>query len=104
MSEAQSPGNEWHPVDLDLGRHMELILSYTGKICSFCYLEITPAQLDDPDTIYREVASWVTGPKLQSPVLRSQTGRIAHADCVKKMVEGQAPDQDRIPGLEIESD
>ena len=72
----------------------------TSNPCSLCDREISAAELDDPEAVYREVTSWVHGPKLQGPVLREQTGRIAHADCIKKLIEGQAPDQDRIPGLE----
>ena len=68
--------------------------------CAMCSEEVTPEQVDDPMATYREVVSWVTGPKLQNPVLREQTGRIAHAECVKKMIEGQAPDQKPLPGLD----
>jgi len=69
--------------------------------CAFCHGDITADELDNPDLIYREVASWVTGPKLQSPVLREQTGRVAHVKCVHKVLEGVAPDQDDLPGLEL---
>lgn len=68
--------------------------------CYFCHGDFTAEELDNPDLTYREVSSWVTGPKLQSPVLREQTGRIAHVKCVHKIVEGVAPDQPDIPGLE----
>jgi hypothetical protein len=71
-----------------------------GRACLFCPDEFTAEELDDPDAIYREVAAWVHGPKLQSPVLRIQTGRIAHKRCIEKLLEGQAPDQQSIPGLE----
>ena len=74
--------------------------AYDGIICPMCGEALTAEQKDDPEAIYREVVSWVTGPKLQSPVLRGQTGRIAHAACVRKCVEGQAADQESIPGLE----
>lgn len=68
--------------------------------CPLCSLTIAPEQLDDPDAIYREVKSWVTGPKLQNPVLREQTGNVAHAVCIKKLLEGQAPDQKPLPGVD----
>lgn len=69
-------------------------------VCPFCGLKIAPEQLDDPNAIYREVKSWVTGPKLQHPVLREQTGNIAHAVCVQRLLEGQSPDQKPLPGLD----
>ena len=69
-------------------------------LCALCFGTIDPAQIDDPEAIYREVTSWVHGPKLQSPVLREQTGKLAHKDCIDKLLNGQAPDQERIPGLE----
>lgn len=68
------------------------IVPSTGTYCAFCGDAINK---DDPDT-YREVASWVHGPKLDSPVLRRQTGWFAHKDCVKKVLDGQAPDQEPI--------
>ena len=67
--------------------------------CAFCTRAITAAELDDPDATYREVRSWVTGPKSQSPVLREQTGYIAHVSCVMNQVAGQAADQETLPGL-----
>jgi len=70
------------------------------KSCDFCGVDLTAQELDDPDLNYREVHSWVTGRKSQSPVLRQQTGRLAHVACVKKLIDGEAPDQQAIPGLE----
>lgn len=64
------------------------------RTCSFCY---QPCNIDEVET-YREVASWVSGPKLDGPKLRHQTGRIAHQACVDRAVAGQAPDQ---PELEL---
>lgn len=75
-------------------------LGYEGIVCPMCFERLTPEVKDDPDAIYHEVVSWVTGPKLQSPVLRSQTGRIAHKTCIDKLLNGQSPDQEAIPGLE----
>lgn len=60
--------------------------------CFFCD---EPANLDDDQT-YREVLSWVNGPKLDGPKLREQTGRVAHKDCVDKIVKGQHPSQEGI--------
>jgi hypothetical protein len=62
--------------------------------CRFCGRDVDK---DDPDT-YRQVVSWVHGPKLDSPVLREQTGAFAHAKCIQRQFVGQAPDQ---PELEI---
>lgn len=69
--------------------------------CAFCHHPIAAVELDNPEAVYREVTSWVYGLKLQSPVLREQTGRLAHKTCIVKVLEGQAPDQDPIPGLEF---
>lgn len=71
-----------------------------GSVCPFCEQGINPTELDDPEVVYREVTSWVHGPKLQGPVLRTQTGRLAHEKCIKKLIEGQSPDQESLPGLE----
>lgn len=57
--------------------------------CAFC-----PEPLDADDvTVYHEVKSWVTGPKLDGPVLREQTGVLAHKSCIENLMHGQAPDQ-----------
>ncbi len=69
--------------------------------CIFCGEQLTAEELDNPDSIYREVTSWVTGPKLQNPVLRTQTGYIAHAACIHKLQDGEAPDQEPVPGIEF---
>jgi hypothetical protein len=76
-------------------------LAAEGQYCPMCWKDLTPEIKDDPDAIYHEVVSWVTGPKLQSPVLRGQTGRIAHKTCIDKVLNGQSPDQEAIPGLEL---
>jgi len=47
----------------------------------------------DDTTIYHEVKSWVTGPKLDGPVLRERTGSLAHKSCIANLMHGQAPDQ-----------
>lgn len=70
------------------------------RCCAACGERISASDLDDPDSIYVEVKSWVTGPKLQSPVLRERTGQLAHKDCIIKMLDGEAPDQQPIPGME----
>lgn len=71
-----------------------------SQACAFCGVAFTESEKDDPESTYREVTSWVHGPKLQSPVLRTQTGRLAHMVCVAKILNGQSPDQDSLPGLE----
>lgn len=60
--------------------------------CPFCQREVDP---DSPD-VYHEAVSWVTGPKLDHPVLRERTGKVAHKDCIEKLIDGQAPDQEPI--------
>jgi hypothetical protein len=55
--------------------------------CDFCD---QPVDTDDTDN-YVQVTSWVSGPKLDGPKLRLQTGRVAHKDCVDRVVAGQAP-------------
>ena len=72
-----------------------------GHYCTMCCRAFTPEEKDDPNGLYHEVVSWVTGPKLQSPVLRRQTMRLAHVTCVEKVLNGQSPDQETIPGLEL---
>lgn len=57
--------------------------------CAFCSEFVDP---ESPDT-YREVTSWVHGPKLDGPKLRDQTGRMAHKSCIDRLVSGQSPDQ-----------
>jgi hypothetical protein len=59
------------------------------KKCAFCPRPVN----EDDEFEYREVSSWVNGPKLDGPKLREQTGRVAHYDCVMNLVHGQAPDQ-----------
>lgn len=57
--------------------------------CFFCEIHV---DLDN-DENYREVMSWVNGPKLDGPVLRQQSGRVAHKKCIDNIVAGQAADQ-----------
>lgn len=57
--------------------------------CSFCE---QPVDIENENT-YREVSSWVNGPKLDGPKLREQTGRFAHPHCVENLVAGQSVDQ-----------
>lgn len=71
-----------------------------GLGCKFCFKSFTVEEIDNPELTYREVASWVTGPKSDSPVLRERTGRMAHKECVEKVVNGVAPDQEPLPGIE----
>jgi hypothetical protein len=59
--------------------------------CPHCGKEVNTDE--DPDSFYTEVVSWVTGPKLDHPIMREQTGRFAHKKCVENLQHGQAPDQ-----------
>lgn len=61
--------------------------------CAFCPNKI---EAGDESELFREVRSWVHGPKLDGPVLREQTGRVAHKACVEKLMDGQAPDQETL--------
>lgn len=69
------------------------------NICAFCF---DPVNTEDEEN-YREVSSWVNGPKLDGPKLREQTGRVAHKLCVEHLVAGQAPDQPELfdDGIEV---
>lgn len=60
--------------------------------CYFCGQQVA---IDSEET-YREVRSWVNGPKLDGPKLREQTGNMAHKHCVDNLVAGQAVDQDTL--------
>lgn len=109
MSEAQDAEELFVPAEkltgTDLANFLDdngevLAMSNDGRLCYYCIKPFTSEENDDPDATYRQVESWVTGPKAQSPVLREQTGRRAHKACIDKLIDGQAVDQDRIPGLE----
>lgn len=60
--------------------------------CDLCGEAIN---LDDPENFY-EITVWVHGPKRDGATARSNTGRVAHAECVRLIQQGQAPDQDRL--------
>jgi hypothetical protein len=47
-------------------------------------------------TLWKEVKGFVGGPKSDSMVLRTDTGRMAHDDCIEKAKHGQAPDQETL--------
>lgn len=57
--------------------------------CWFCQKDVNT---DDVNT-YRQVTSWVNGPKLDGPKLRIQRPRFAHPKCIENVVAGQAADQ-----------
>jgi len=58
--------------------------------CSFDCGQLVDTDNEDN---YVEVTSWVNGPKLDGPKLRQQTGRVAHKDCVERVVHGQSVGQ-----------
>ena len=60
--------------------------------CALCPNQVSSSDED----AFQEVVSWVHGPKADGAVLRSHTGRVAHADCVRKKQEGQAPGQETL--------
>ena len=66
-----------------------LIDTMSGDACPLCSNSINK---DDP-TNWKQVVGFVGGPKKDSMRLRQDTGILAHDACVKKLAEGQAPDQ-----------
>lgn len=48
---------------------------------------------DDATEIWKEVRGFVGGPKLDSMVLRTNTGSYACDACIEKARRGQVPDQ-----------
>lgn len=58
--------------------------------CELCENDL---DLDDP-TIFYQVAEWVSGPKRHGAVLRQYTEKVAHAECIQKVMQGQSPDQE----------
>lgn len=59
------------------------------KQCAFCPNQVIEG---NPENYY-EVTSWVHGPKLDGPIMRERTGRVAHKKCIDNLAHGQAPDQ-----------
>ena len=64
----------------------------TSGFCIFCNKILEGS---DPD-VYHEVKAWAHGPKMDSPVLRHQTGKLACRDCIERLKKGQAADQEEI--------
>ncbi len=58
--------------------------------CRFCNRDINPHDISS----WKEVTGYVGGPKKDSMVLRTDTGRHACTPCIHKLKEGQAPDQE----------
>lgn len=73
-------------TDADLETMMDAL---SGEACPLCHNSINK---DDP-TNWKQVVGFVGGPKKDSMRLRQDTGILAHDTCVKKLAEGQAPDQ-----------
>lgn len=62
-----------------------------GRVaCPFCEEGVNV----DADDVYREVASWVHGPKQDGATMREPTGRYAHARCIELLKAGQSPDNE----------
>lgn len=68
-------------------------VTHLPAVCGLCGNKIT--DLNDP-TLWKQVVGWVGGPKKDHMRLRADTGEFAHDECVKKVAEGQAPDQPSI--------
>lgn len=60
--------------------------------CPLCSM---PVDRYSPDT-WKEVKGWVGGPRKDSMRLREDTDRYAHGECVIKLTQGQAVDQDTL--------
>ena len=62
-------------------------------LTSVCCFGDHPADPDDPET-YVEITAWVSGPKKDGGVLRTQTGRRACKKCISAMRAGFPPGED----------
>ena len=51
--------------------------------------------IDSPDS-WKQVIGYVGGLKKDSMRLREDTGNFAHGDCVQRIMDGQAPDQESL--------
>lgn len=58
-----------------------------------CELCDQPVNLDSPDT-HHQILEWVRGEKKHGGRAREYTGKVAHEDCVDKIVMGQNPEQE----------
>lgn len=67
----------------------------SGSSCTYCGRRVDT----DDDATHKEVRTWVSGPKKDSAVLRTYTGRYACGDCVSKLRAGIAPDQPELEAL-----
>jgi hypothetical protein len=65
-------------------------LERMNRLCPFDEVYITDEQFDEA---YREMTSWVHGPKRDGSTFRNYTGRMAHKECVERAAAGIAPDQ-----------
>ncbi len=66
--------------------------------CKLCGKDINPHDISS----WKEVTGFVGGPKKDSMVLRTDTGRYACTPCIHKAKEGQAPDQESLFDEDIE--
>ena len=64
----------------------------TTNNCGLCGFIVDKNALDT----WKEVKGWVGGPRKDSMRLREDTGRYAHNECVAKVQQGQAVDQDNL--------
>lgn len=62
-------------------------------MCVLCDQPIEPATENDA---WKQVVGFVGGPKKDSMRLREDTGSFAHDDCIERIMNGQAPDQEEI--------
>ena len=74
--------------------------SFSSRTCGLCQQWVSA----DETAFWKEVTGWVGGPKKDSMRLRQDTGRIAHNECVRRMSEGQAPDQPDMFNEEVTHD
>lgn len=76
----------------------DLVMTPSGEmidaksVCSFCGLAVDKYS---PDS-WKQTKGWVGGPRKDSMRLREDTGYYAHSECVLKVAQGQAVDQDSL--------
>lgn len=78
------------PVDAATRTWTKEELELTSRECPFGDGYITDEQFE---SAYREMTSWVHGPKSDGSTFRNYTGRMAHKECIEKAAAGIPGDQ-----------
>jgi hypothetical protein len=63
---------------------------------TLCYFGCGKVVRSDDQTAYRQITAWIHGKKRDGATLRTETGKLAHASCVRKARAGQPPDQESL--------